>query len=177
MKKVGLLIKESIANSIKNDIKESSAIFVLGYSGLSGPCLSTLRQSLKGNNATLFVVKNSVARRALKDSGLQPLVNTIEGPCGLVFVRDEPIGTCGVLYNFSKNNKQLNLVGGYLKDKLLERKDIEFMALLPSKEVLRLKVLVALNSSISKLVITLNQILAKLVYCLEQIKRKNEPKR
>jgi large subunit ribosomal protein L10 len=172
MKKIGLIIKETSENRIKNILKDSSAILVIKYSGLSSPDLSTLRQNLKDSNATLLVVKNSVAKRALQDSGLELLVKKIQEPCGLVFVKEEPIGACRVLYNFLKEHQNLGLEGGVLKDKLLGKEDIESMARLPSLEVLRTQVVMALNSSISGLVITLNQILAKFVYCLDQIRQK-----
>jgi len=172
MKKLGLLFKEASENRIKNTLKESNSVLIVKYSSLSSPDLSSLRKSLKNSNATLFVVKNSVARRALASLGLELIIKSIEGPCGLVFVNEEPVATSRVLCNFFKEHEQLKIEGGILKDKLLERKDIEFMASLPTKEVLRAKVLMTLNSPISGLVITLNQILAKFVYCLEEIKKK-----
>lgn len=172
MKKIGLVIKETSENRIKSTLKESDAILVIKYSGLSSPDLSALRQNLKGSNATLFVVKNTVAKRALKDSGLELLVGSIQDPCGLVFVKDEPVAASRILCAFLKDHERLCLEGGVLKDKLLNKKDIEFMARLPSKEVLRLQLVMTLNSPISGLAIALNQILAKFVYCLDQIMQK-----
>jgi large subunit ribosomal protein L10 len=90
----------------------------------------------------------------------------------LVFVKDEPVAVSQALCNFTKDHEQLKLEGGSLKDKILEKKDIESMSKLPSKEVLRAQVVGALNSPISGLVITLNQVLAKFVICLDQIKQK-----
>lgn len=172
MKKVSLLFKETSANRIKNFLKDSSAVLIIKYSGLSSPDLSALRKNLKSSNATLFVIKNCVAQRALSETGIEPLVKKIEGPCGLVFVKEEPVAASRILCNFLKEHEKLGLEGGILKDKLLEKQDIESMARLPSKEVLRLQVVMTLNSPISGLVVTLNQILAKFVYCLEQIKQK-----
>jgi large subunit ribosomal protein L10 len=172
MKKLGLVFKKTSEGIIKNTLKESNGVLVIKYSGLSSPELSTLRQNLKGSNATLFVVKNTVARRALRDSGLEALVKGIEGPCGLVFVREEPVSASRILCNFLKDHERLVLDGGALKNKLLEKKDIEYMAKLPTRDVLRAQVVMALNSPISGLVFTLNQVIAKFVYCLDQIKQK-----
>src|SRR3989338_10042646 len=172
MKKIGLLFKGVSENQIKDSLKESNALFIVKYSGLSSPDLSALRQNLKNSNAKLFVVKNSVARRALKNCVPETLIKSVEGPCGLVFVKDEPVGTSKVLCNFQKEHEPLKLEGGFLKDKVLEKKDIEALAKLPSREVLRAQVVMTLNSPISGLVITLNQVLAKIVYCIDQIKQK-----
>ncbi len=171
MKKLGLVFKEVSENRIKDTLKKSDALFIVKYSGVSSPDLCSLRQTLKGSKSSLFVVKNSVARRALVDSGLEVLVKNIEGPCGLVFVKDEPVMVSQVLCNFVKEHEQLKLEGGSLKEKILEKKDIEIMSKLPSKEVLRAQVVGTLNSPISGLVITLNQVLAKFVYCIDQIRQ------
>lgn len=176
MKKLGLLFKEVSEGQIKSSLKDSSALFIVKYSGLSSPDLSTLRQNLKTSNARLFVVKNSVARRALSNCGLDALIKSVEGPCGLVFVKDEPVGTSKVLCNFVKEHEPLKLEGGFLKDKVLEKKDIEALAKLPSKETLRAQVVMTLNSPISGLVITLNQVLAKFVYCIDRIREKKQTK-
>lgn len=172
MKKVGLLVKEISENRIKDILKDSSALFIIKYSGISGPDLSTLRKNLKISHANLFVVKNSVARRALKGAKLDEIIKYVDGPCGLVFAKDEPVGPSKVLYNFVKDHEQLKLEGGYLKDKVLQKQDIESLAKLPSMEVLRAQVVMTLNSPIFGIVFTLSQVLAKFVYCLEQIKQK-----
>lgn len=174
MKKLGLLFKETSENRIKDTLKISNAVFIVRYSGVSSPDLSSLRLSLRGSKAELFVVKNSVARRALKSAGLESIVKGIEGPCGLVFVKDEPVAVSKVLCNFSKDHEALKLEGGSMQEKVLEIKDIEAMSKLPSREILLAMVVGALNAPISGLVITLNQVLAKFVICLDQIKQKKE---
>ncbi len=59
-----------------------------------------------------------------------------------------------------------------MKDKVLEKKDIEAMSKLPSREALLAQVVGTLNAPISGFVIALNQILTKFVICLDQIKQK-----
>lgn len=174
MKKIGLLFKEISVNRIKSNLKESESVFVINYSKLSSPDLSNLRQSLRSKNASLFVVKNNVALRALKGSGLESLIKTIVGPCGLVFIKEEPVGVSRVLYNFSRDHEALRLSGGYLKERVLDQKDIETLARLPTREVLRAQVTMFLKSPLLKFAIVLRQTLLKFIYCLEQIRNKKE---
>jgi len=172
MKKMGLLFRETLENRLKKYLKDSESFFVIKYSKLSSPDITALRQSLKVVKATLFVTKNSVARRALKGSGLEDLVKFVEGPCGLVFAEKEPVDTSKVLYGFSKNHENLKLEGGFLDDKILQTEDIEELARLANKETLRFQTVVALKSPITGFVFVLKQTLNKFVYCLEQIKNK-----
>lgn len=174
MKKISLIVKEVSENRIRDKFKDSGAVFILKYSGLSAPDLSSLRQSLKGQEAGFFVAKNSVARRALKSIGLDELSKKIEGPSGFVFIKDEPVSVSRLLCNFAKAHEKLILEGGLLKDKILEKKDIETLSKLPAKEILRAQLVMTLNSPISGLVIVLNQTLKKFVYCLDQINKNKE---
>jgi len=172
VKKLGLIVKEVSGKIIKDNLKDSDSVLVVNYSKLSSPDLSALRQSLRDSQANLFVVKNSVARLALSASGLEALIKNINGQCGLVFVKEEPVNASRVLFDFSKAHEQLQVEGGTLKNRLLNKKDIEALAKLPSKEVLRAQVVMALKSPINGIVFVLKGNLRKLVYCLEQIKNK-----
>ena len=88
----------------------------------------------------------------------------------------EPVAVSKVLCAFTKDHEALKLFGGSMKDKVLEKQDIEAMSKLPSKEVLRALVVGALNTPISGFVIVLNQLLSKFVICLDQIKQGKEKK-
>ena len=170
MKKIGLLVKETSGNRIKDAFKSSQGLIIIKYSGVSSPDMSNLRKILKGSKSDLFVVKNSVARLALKDLGLGDLVKNIETPCGMIFFKDEPVDTSRILCTFRKEHEKLVVECGFSQDKILTLKDIELLSKLPGNNVLRAQVVGALNAPISGLVIVLNQTLKKFVYCLDQIK-------
>ena len=172
MKKLGLIFKETSEKGIKENLKKTGSVFIVKYSGLSSPDITALRQALKDSHARLFVVKNTVARRALKSSGLEGAIKSIEGPCGLVFVNEEPAMVSKALYNFAKDHEKLKLEAGFIEDMVLAKSDIEAMAKIPSKEVLRAQVVGGLAAPITKLVMVLNGNIKKLVYCLDQISKK-----
>ncbi|MFH0738601.1 MAG: 50S ribosomal protein L10 [Candidatus Omnitrophota bacterium] len=172
MKKLGSIFREASENRIKDYLKESRSVLVISYSKLTSPDLSSLRQILKATNVRVFVAKNSIARRALKESGLELLIKLIEGPCGLVFIKDEPVAASKALCDFSKSHENLKLEGGFFGDNILDVKDIQAFAKLPSKEVLRAQVVMTLKSPINGLVMVLKGNLRKVVYCLWQIKEK-----
>lgn len=172
MKKIGIIVKEVSEKRIKESVKNSDSMLVIGYSGISSPDITSLRKSLKGINSDFFVVKNSVARRALKDAGLENVVAKVEGPCGLIFIKDEPIDASKVLFTFFKEHESLQIEGGIFKEKVLERTDIEALSKLPNKDVMRAQLVMTLKAPLNKLVMVLNGNLKNLVNCLEQIKKK-----
>lgn len=172
MKTISQSVKEITENQIKNRIQESGAVFIVKYSGVSSPDLCSLRQSLNGQNVKFFVVKNSVAKRALKSFGLDNLCEKITGPSGFIFIKDEPVSASKILCDFAKTHEPLKLEGGVLKTRILEGKDIQALAKLPSKDVLKAQVVMTLKSPITGFVMVLNQTLKKFVICVDQIKQK-----
>lgn len=172
MKKLGLLVKEVSESRVKSYLKDSNGVFIIQYSGISSPDLTALRQSLTGSNASFFVVKNSVARRALKVHGLEDLIKSVEGPCGFVFAKEEPVGVSKVLCGFAKDHDKLKLEGAFLENKILTNKDIIAISKLPSKEMLRSRAVMTLKAPITNIVMVLNGTLRKFVYCLDQIRQK-----
>jgi large subunit ribosomal protein L10 len=173
MKKLSTIFKEASENRIKKGLKDSEAFFVVKYSKLSGPDLNALRKSLRGIDSEMLVVRNNTARRALAGQN-EAILNFVQGPCGFVFSKKEPVEASKVLFNFTKDHANLILEGGLLKDKLLSSKDIEALAKLPSREVLLTKTVMAIKSPITGFVFVLKGNLRKLVFCLEQIKQKKQ---
>ncbi|MDD5348399.1 MAG: 50S ribosomal protein L10 [Candidatus Omnitrophica bacterium] len=174
MKKLSTIFKETSAGRIKKNIKDSAAFFILRYSKLSGPDLNSLRKALRTISSELFVARNTIARRVLKDSGNENLSALVDGPCGFVFSGKEPVETSKVLYNFSKDHEGMKVEGGLLADRILSKKDFESLAKLPSRQVLLTQTAIALKSPISSLVFVLKGNLRSLVNCLDQIKNKKQ---
>ena len=174
MKKLSTVFKEASETRIKKGLKESEAFFVVKYSKLSGPDLNALRKSLRGIDSEMLVVRNNIARRALKTLENETLLNLVSGPCGFIFAKKEPVEASKVLYNFTKEHENLKLEGGLLKDKLLGASDIVALAKLPSRQVLLTQTVVAMKSPITGLVFVLKGNLRKLAICLNQIKQKKQ---
>ncbi len=172
MKKLSVLFKEASESRIKKGIQESEGLFIVKYSKLSGLDLNIIRKSLRAVNSEMFVVKNNIAKRALKETKNEAILELVQGACSFVFSKKDPVEASKVLFNFAKDHENLKLEGGLLKDRLINSKDIEALAKLPSREVLLTKTLVAMKSPITGIVFVLKGNLRKLVFCLEQIKQK-----
>ena len=128
MKKISVLVKETSSNRILQGISGNKSCFVINYSGLSSPAMSTLRIALRGANAELFVVKNTVAKKALKDRISDDVLNLIEGPAGIVFYKDDPVAASKALFDFVKDNEKLKVAGGFMQEHMVTAKDLEALS-------------------------------------------------
>jgi len=137
------------------------------YRGLTVRQLSDLRKQLKGASAEYKVVKNRLARIAIKDSALDGLGKHLTGPTGVAYTRHDPVSVAKALQAFVKSNPALTIKVGVVEGKVLEAAALKSLADLPSKEALRAQLVGALQGPMSKLVTLLTAVQGELVRVIE----------
>ncbi len=141
--------KAAAVAEIAEQFKESSATVITEYRGLTVSNLAELRRSL-GGSATYSVAKNTLARRAASEAGLEGLGELFVGPTAIAFVKGEPVDAAKALKTFAKDNKALVIKGGYMDGRPLTVAEIERIADLESREVLLAKLAGAMKGNLSK---------------------------
>lgn len=175
MKKVSEIFKEIADKKLNDDLSLNSGLFFVKYSGVSSANLTQLRRDLKSAGARMFVTKNNFANVALKSINIGKEVSDfISGPTALVFIKDDPIGPSKVLTSFAKNNKTIELAGGYIHDKVVKPQDFKILASIPSRQVLYQQIAIVFNGPISKFALSLKQIVAKIAYALKALSDKKQ---
>jgi len=174
MKKLGLVIQQEAERIVKDKLKLSDSFLLVRYSKISASDLNLLRDSLSGIDSSFMVIKNSVSKRVFKK--YQDLNSVIDGPCGLIFVNKDLISTSRIIYKFTKDNPNLQVRAGFLKDRLITQKEVEGLSKIHSLSALQTQVVSGLKSPIYGFVFGLKQILNKLVWALGQIKDKKSSK-
>jgi large subunit ribosomal protein L10 len=137
------------------------------YRGLTVRQLSDLRKQLKGASAEYKVVKNRLARIAIKDSALDGLGKHLTGPTGVAYTRHDPVSVAKALQAFVRSNPALTIKVGVVEGKVLEPSALKSLAELPSKEALRAQLVGALQGPMSKLVTLLTAVQGELVRVIE----------
>ncbi len=167
--------KEATVQSLKERFSQSSAAFVVGYSGLSVVQMQDLRSQLRKDGGVLKIAKARLLKRAVGDlEGDSALNPYLKEQIGVVFASDEAPAVAKVLSVFSKSNKALQLVVGKLDDMVLDSQGIIRIATLPSKDVLRAKLCGTLQAPITRLVFGLNMQIMQLLLVLKQVAEKKK---
>ena len=172
--KPGKFLKDRMITEYAERLKDSSAFFVTEYAGLTNKDLIGLRKKLKSSSAKYLVVKNSLCKSALKNLKLNELVGLIDGPCALSYGNGDPVTISKVLVDFAKANDKLRLRGGYIEGKIITVDTVKELASLPSREVLLMRLLSAINSPITGFVSACSGIIKKLLYALNEIANKKQ---
>ena len=177
MKKIGLLTREKIVQDLKEKVTKTEGLFFVGFSKVGAFPFNLLRNALRDSQATIFVAKNSLFKKALSELGWEDINVLLDAETGAVFVDDKDVvKPCKVLVEFAKESEALTIKGGMIKDKKVTAKEVDALAKLPSKEVLLGAAVSALASPLSGFVNALNQVILKFVWAIVEVKKTKEQK-
>ena len=157
---------ESVAE-LKERFSGVQTAVLTEYRGLTVRQLSDLRKQLKGAAAEYKVVKNRLARIAIKGSPLDGLGNHLNGPTGVAYTKKDPVPVAKALQAFLRNNPALTIKVGIVEGKVLEPAALKSLADLPSKDALRAQLVGAVQGPMGKIVTLLTAVQGELVRVLE----------
>ena len=138
------------------------------YRGLTVQQLSDLRRQLRAVSAEYKIIKNRLARLAIKSSRLEQLGAHLTGPTGVVFSKEDPVALAKTLHTFAKAHQALAIKAGYVEGQMLPPAQLRALADLPSREQLRAQLVGAIQGILMRLVGVLAAPQRELVYILQQ---------
>jgi large subunit ribosomal protein L10 len=142
--------KVAVVDEIKTKLAEADAAMLTEYRGLTVPELADLRAALRGSGTEYKVFKNTLARRAVADSGLDDVASMFEGPVAIAFVRGDAASAAKALREFGRNHDALVVKGGLLGTRIITPVEIEALAELPTRDVLLAQVAGAFQAPLTK---------------------------
>jgi large subunit ribosomal protein L10 len=128
---------ESI-ETLKGVFEGAGAVVVTHYLGLTVADMTELRNRLRNEGATLKVVKNTLARKALDGSVGEAGEALFTGPVAIAYAPD-PVTAAKVTTQYAKDNDKLAVIGGLMGQTVLDDKAVKALASLPSLDQLRAK--------------------------------------
>ena len=142
--------KVAVVTEIREKLESADAAFITEYRGMSVSALATLRRALRQSGAEYKVYKNTLARFAAVDAGVDGLESLLVGPTGITFVTGDVAAAAKALKEVARTNPALVVKGGSLGKVVLAAKDVEALAELPSREVLLAQFAGALQAPLVK---------------------------
>lgn len=102
--------KEAVVAQLTEEFRNADAVYLTEYRGLTVPQISDLREKL-GRDTSYTVAKNTLARIAAKEAGIEGLDEILSGPTAITFVKGDFIEAAKVIRDFAKDNKALVIKG------------------------------------------------------------------
>ena len=124
--------KQILVNALKAQLGDAQALYYTDFTGLNVKRMTDLRRRLKKAGVEYVVIKNTLALRAVNESGL--VSQRLKGPTGVVVAKDA-ITAAKVLSDFAKENDQKPTVkGGVYEGNAIDEAMVKKLASLPTRE-------------------------------------------
>lgn len=164
--------KEQVVAELAAKLANSKATFLADYRGMSVDQVNDLRGKLRAAGVDYRVVKNTLLKLAIKETGAACIEPLLSGPSAIAIADADPVAPAKVLSEYAKTNNKFELKGGSLEGTLLSLDDIKALSDLPSREVLLAKMLGSLNAPVTNFVGVLAAVPRSLVQVLAAIQDK-----
>lgn len=142
--------KVQAVEALKGVFAGSGAVVVTHYSGLSVAEMTSLRGRMREVGAGMKVVKNRLAKLALKGTPGEGAADLFTGPVAIAYSPD-PVSAPKAAVDFAKTNEKLIVIGGFMGETVLDDTAVKSLASLPSLDELRGKIVGLLQAPAQKL--------------------------
>ena len=165
--------KQAVVSEIAAQLGKAQAVIVAEYRGLDVGAVTDLRAKARKSGLYLRVLKNTLARRAVKGTPFEKLSEQMAGPL-MYGIAQDPVAGAKVLAAFAKDNELFVIKGGAMANNLMSAKDVKTLATMPSREELLAKLLGTMQAPVAKFVQTLNEVPSRFVRTLAAIRDQKE---
>ena len=164
--------KEQLVTELRDKLTSAQSLYYTDFTGLNVKRMTELRRRLKRAGVEYVVIKNTLALRAVNESGL--VGETLKGPTGLVVGKD-PVSAARVLTEFAKEFEDKPTVkGGLLQGKKIDNAQLKRLASLPSREQMLADLGASMQSPMAAFAGALNGLLFMFVGALDALKTQRE---
>ena len=150
--------KQPIVAEISEAIKDAASIVLVTYSGITVEQDTAMRKELREAGVSYKVYKNTMMKFAFKGTPCEELCKHLEGPNAIAISKDDATAPARIIAKFAKTAPKLEMVSGIVEGSYYDKKGVEALAAVPSREELLGKLLGSIQSPIANLARVLNQI-------------------
>ena len=160
---------------LKEKLENSVSVVLADYRGLTANEMVELREKFSKQGLDYRVVKDTLARIAAIEAGIEGLPDLLEGPISIAFGYEDP----AVAFKLSEECRKTyapryELKGGMFEGVLVLENEVQRYASLPSREELLAKLVMLLSSPMRAIAFMLQAKIRELAVLLAEVVKKRE---
>src|SRR5262247_2312422 len=165
--------KQAVVTEIAAQVAKAQAIVLAEYRGLEVGSMTELRRKARRSGVYLRVLKNTLARRAVKDTPFSKLAEAMTGP--LIYgISSDPVAPAKVMNEFAKGNEKFVIRAGAMPNAVISAKEVAALASMPSRADLLAKLVGTMQAPVAKFVRTLSEVPSRFVRAVAAVRDAKE---
>jgi large subunit ribosomal protein L10 len=164
--------KRKSVDGLKQKIAKANLVLISEYLKFTVKEFTDLRRKLRAEESEIKVMKNTLIRKAVVESGFPQVAEHITGSTAIILGYKDAVSPLKILVKFIKENEKGAVRVGVVEKNVYVEKELNELAKLPAKEVLIARVVGGFQAPLYGLVNVLQGPIRKLVYVLDAIKTK-----
>ena len=165
--------KQAMYKEVQESVSGALYMLLADYKGMTMLETDEFKKLLRGANARVKVVKNSMFGRISSEMGCNGFGN-LSGPTTMIFGSGDVVEVAKILKKFSGDKQKPTVKGGVLEGTVLSANDVFELAKLPGKKELQAKLVGTLAAPMTQVVGVMNQKVCSLLYVLNAVREKKE---
>jgi len=167
--------KQKDLEALTEQFQKAKAAMLVGFKGMTVPKDQELRNQLREAGVSYEVVKNTLARKAAEGTPLEQAADQFKGVTAIALSQQDPVGLSKAITKFTKANPDIfKFKVGIVEGKVVELRDVEAIASLPSKEELISKFMFLVNAQAQRLATVTSAVARNLAIVVDQIRAQKE---
>lgn len=163
--------KQGIIENLKKEIERQKIMIFVNFKSLKTKSFLDLKKRLRENDCLSIVAKKTLLKIAFNEQKIKINEEKLEGQVASIFGFKDLILPAKTVYQFSQEDKNLKILGGFFEGEFKEAEEIIFLAKLSSREELLAKLVRSISAPASNLVNVLQGNIKGLIFALSAIKK------
>lgn len=166
--------KQKDIESLRQDLQESSNVFVTGFEKLRVDQDFELRKTIRGAGGQYRVIKNNLAEKAAEGTPAEAVLKDLRGMTSLAYTKTDPVALAKALTAYAKTNPTFSFKAGLVEGRVIDVRAINDLANLPSREEVLARLLFLINAPAQRLVTAIHGVGRKLAVVVDQGVKENK---